>query len=205
LIEAPAAGTLAPLELQPYVIEWSDRLFRTVGDFRSYLIGLGVDWSAFLEQHPAVVEQGGLIAIEWDGELFYDQASLTRKLGEQGVSYQRWAENHPTAAAVLSGQPVSNQRTTAKVRAKRVAINWSGIGFTSANGLRMYLGRQGTDWNVFLVGHPSAAKRLGLASVQWNGERFYTRTALSRWLVAHRSTLVKWDTAHPGFADKLVP
>ena len=68
----------------------------------------------------------------------------------------------------------------------------------------MHLTRQGTDWNVFLVGHPGVAQRLGLASVAWNGARFYTRIALSRWLVAHNSTLAKWEIAHPGFAEKLV-
>jgi len=205
LIPAPAPGTVVLLEPQAYVIEWDDRLFRDVGDFRSYLIDLGIDWSAFLDRHPAVVENAGLIAVEWDGGQFYDQASLTRRLRVLGVSYQRWAGNHPRAAAILSGEGVqTTQRTAARVREKRVAIMWGGIGFTSANGLRIHLVRSGTDWNAFLVGHPVAAQRLGLTSVAWNGRRFYTRTALSQWLAAHRSTLAKWESAHPGFAEELL-
>jgi hypothetical protein len=205
LIPAPAPGSIAPLESQPYVIEWDDRLFRDVGTFRAYLIGRGVEWSAFLEQHPAVVANAALHAVEWDGESFYDQASLSRKLSERGVSYRQWAMGHPQAAAILAGQPVqTNQRLTATVREKRALVTWSGIAFTSARGLRMHLTRRGGDWNRFLVNHPAVAQRLGLASVIWEGERFYTRTALARWLVAHDSTLSKWKRAHPGFVETLV-
>ena len=90
-----------------------------------------------------------------------------------------------------------------EMREKRAVIRWSGIGFTSANGLRMHLAERKTDWNAFLVRHPAAARRLVLSSVDWNGLRFYTRTALSDWLVAHGGDLESWDTAHPGFIEKL--
>ena len=78
-------------------------MFQSAGELRAYVLGLGVDWSVFLERHPALVEQLGLPAVEWDGELFYDQASLTRRLSEHGTSYRRWATNHPLAAAILAG------------------------------------------------------------------------------------------------------
>ena len=207
LIPAPAPGTIVPLEAQPYVIEWDDRLFDDVGTFRSYLMRhRGVDWSAFLDRHPAVVDNSGLLAVEWDGEKFYDQASLARALGEQGVSYQRWAANHPLGREILAGQPVhTTQHVTAVVRNKAVVVRWSGISFTSSNGLRMHLARRGSDWNVFLLGHPAVAQRLGLASVSVGGARFYTATALKRWLVAGGSTLAAWERAHPGFVEKLAP
>jgi hypothetical protein len=186
------------------VIEWSDRLFEDVGEFRAYMIRRGVNWSEFVELHPAVVTRGGLIAVEWDDDEFYDQASLAKKLGENGVSYETWAEAHPQAATVLSGEPVSTPRlATVEPREKRAVIRWSGIGFTSANGLRMHLAERKTDWNAFLVRHPGAARRLVLPSVDWNGLRFYTRTSLAGWLEAHGSDLASWDTAHPGFVEKL--
>jgi hypothetical protein len=69
----------------------------------------------------------------------------------------------------------------------------------------MHLARRGSDWNVFLLGHPAVAQRLGLASVSVGGARFYTATALKRWLVAGGSTLAAWERAHPGFVEKLAP
>ncbi len=204
LIPPPAPESVVPLESQPYVIEWSDRLFENAGEFRTYMIDRGVDWSDFVAKHPAVVTQGGLIAVVWDSGEFYDQASLTKRLGEHGVSYGIWAERHPQAAAVLRGKPVSVPRlATVETRERRAVIRWSGIGFTSANGLRIYLREQRIDWNAFLVRHPAAGRRLALPSVDWNGLRFYTRTALSGWLAAHGSNLESWDRAHPGFVDQL--
>jgi hypothetical protein len=191
--------------VKQYVIEWGGRLFSTVGSFRSYLLGLGVDWSDFLERHPAAVEQTGLIFVQWDGEEFYDQASLIDKLKEQGISYKRWAKDHPQAATVMAGRPVASARRAPPVLEKQVVITWAGIDFTTADGLRTHLARQDIDWNGFLIAHPVVPKRLAVASVQWDGKLFYTRTALSRWLVAHRSTLEKWDSAHPGRSEKLSP
>ena len=204
MIPPPAPESVVPLESQPYVIEWSDRLFENAGEFRSYMIGRGIDWSDFVEKHPAVVTQGGLIAVTWDDQDFYDQASLMKRLAEHGVPYEGWAERHPQAATVLNGDPVPVPHlATAETREKRAVIRWSDIGFTSANGLRIYLTEQGIGWNAFLVRHPAAARRLSLASVDWNGLRFYTRTALSGWLAAHGSDLDSWDRAHPGFAEQL--
>jgi hypothetical protein len=193
------------LETKTYAIEWDNRLFSTTGVFRSYLTGLGVNWSAFIKTHPAVASQTGLPYIKWDDRQFYDQASLARLLSREGVGYRRWATKHPRAAALLAGQPVTtSQRTTARVLQKKVAITWTGIGFTSAEGLRTHITLRGTDWNTFLVGHPAAAKRLGLAYLTWDGARYYSRKALSRWLVAHHSTLARWDKEHPGIAGKLM-
>jgi hypothetical protein len=206
LIAAPAPGTVYPLELQPYVIEWHDRLFRDVGVFRSYLLGLGVDWSAFLDRHPAVVKNAGLLAVAWDGRQFYDQASLQGELRRKGISYRRWAQNHPLAAAILAGQPVqTTQRVLATQREKRVLITWGGVDFTSANGLRIYVARSGSDWNDFLGKHPTVATRLGLAAVEWGGKRYYTARSLELRLRATGSTLARWKREHPGFVEKLVP
>ena len=72
MIAAPARGTVAPLGLKEYVVEWDRSLFRDVGVFRSYLIGLGVEWSGFLDRHPAVVQNAGLLAVVWNGAQFYD-------------------------------------------------------------------------------------------------------------------------------------
>ena len=173
----PATGVT--LETKAYAIEWDNRLFSTVGVFRSYLLGLGVDWSSFIAKHPAVVTQTGLPFIKWDGKQIYDQASLTRVLSRDGVAYRSWAGKHPRAATLLAGRPVATaQRTTARVVQKKVAITWAGIGFTNADGLRSYIVRQKLDWNAFLVGHPAAAKRLGLATLTWDGSPFYSRGAL---------------------------
>ena len=127
-------------------------------------------------------------------------------LSRDGVAYRSWAGKHPRAATLLAGRPVATaQRTTARVVQKKVAITWAGIGFTNADGLRSYIVRQKLDWNAFLVGHPAAAKRLGLATLTWDGSRFYSREALSRWLVKHHSTLARWNKEHPGIVDKLMP
>ena len=188
-----------------YMIEWGGRLFSTAGSFRSYLLGLGVDWPEFLKRHPAAVEQTGLISVQWDGEHFYDQASLVSQLDKQGVSYRSWAEDHPRAASVLAGRPVASAQRAPRVLQTKIAITWSGVAFTTADGLRTYLVRRHIDWNDFLVAHPAVAKRLAVASVQWDGKVFYSRRALSRWLVTHHNTFARWDTTHPGLADKLAP
>jgi len=206
LIAAPARGTVASLGLQEYVVEWDGRLFRDVGVFRSYLIGLGVEWSAFLDRHPAVVENAGLLAVLWNGKQFYDQASLRRELRSKGVSYQRWSLNHPHAATILAGLPVqSAQHVLATVRETRPLIRWSGIDFMTATGLRLHLARRGIVWNDFLVGHSAVAQRLGLAAVDWSGMRFYTTSSLERWLLTRGLTLASWAREHPGFAEKLAP
>ena len=64
--------------------------------------------------------------------------------------------------------------------------------------------QRGTDWNTFLVGHPAAAQRLALASVTWDGKRFYTRTALAQYLGKRRGTLAQWQKTHPGLAENLM-
>ena len=202
-LTTPAAP--ATLEVKPYVIEWDGRLFQTMGTFRSYLMGIGTDWSGFLRKHPDIAETTGLPFVQWDGKKFYDQASLARKLAKRKNGYREWASKHPFAAASLAGVPVAGaQRTEAQVLQKPVAITWAGVGFTTANGLRSYIMRQGADWNTFLVGHPAAAQRLALASVTWEGKRFYTRAALSRWFTEHHGTLAQWQKAHPGLAEKLM-
>ena len=199
----PAAAT--PIEMKSYVIEWDGRLFPSMGAFRSYVVGLGKDWSGFLARHPGVAARTGLPYVQWDGEKHYDQASLVKHLGREGVSYRRWASEHPEAAATLAGRPVAGaQRTVAEVLQKPVVITWAGVGFTTATGLRSHLARNGRDWNVFLVGHPAAAKRLGLASVTWEGEQFYTRAALSQWLADHKVAFAQWQKTHPGLAEKLM-
>ena len=119
-----------------YMIEWGGRLFSTAGSFRSYLLGLGVDWPEFLKRHPAAVEQTGLISVQWDGEHFYDQASLVSQLDKQGISYRSWAEDHPRAASVLAGRPVASAQRAPRVLQTKVAITWSGVAFTTADGLR---------------------------------------------------------------------
>jgi hypothetical protein len=191
--------------VKPYVIEWDGRLFQTMGAFRSYLIGLGTDWSGFLARHPGVADRAGLPFVKWDGLKFYDQASLARRLATRKVSFAKWVGNHPIAGAILAGRPVEGvQRTAAQVLQKPVAITWAGVGFTTANGLRSYVERRGDDWNGFLAKHPAAAQRLALTSVTWEGKRFYTRTALSQWLTEHKGTLARWQEAHPGMAEKLM-
>ncbi|WP_181813487.1 heparin lyase I family protein [Gaiella occulta] len=192
------------LEVKPYVIEWDGRLFPTPGAFRSYLIGLGIDWSAFLERHPAVASRVALPYVSWDGRRFYDQASLARLLAAQRVSYGAWALRHPQAAAILAGQPASSApRTAAVVLEKRVALTWEGIGFTTAGGLRTFLAQRGIGWDAFLSRHPAVAQRLGLSSVNMGGVQIYTRSALSRWLAAHGGSLAKWVLKHPGAAERL--
>ena len=198
--------TILPLEPDPYVIEWSDRLFESAREFRTYMLRRGVDWPEFVRMHPAIVAQGRLVAVIWDGEEFYDQESLRKRLGEHGVSYRRWAGAHPDAATALSGEPIATPRLAAvSVREKRAVIRWSGISFTSANGLRMHLREHKVDWNAFLVRHPTASRRLGLVSVGWSGHRFYTRAALARWLASRGGSLETWQRVHSGFAEKLVP
>jgi hypothetical protein len=152
-----------------YAIEWDNRLFSTVGVFRSYLLGLGVDWSSFIAKHPAVVTQTGLPFIKWDGKQIYDQASLTRVLSRDGVAYRSWAGKHPRAATLLAGRPVATaQRTTARVVQKKVAITWAGIGFTNADGLRSYIVRQKLDSsNAWIVTapHGSCCSPITLSSI----------------------------------------
>ena len=202
-LKTPPAPTT--LEVKPYVIEWDGRLFQTMGAFRSYIIGLGMDWSGFLARHPGVADRGGLPFVQWDGMRFYDQESLTRQLAKRKISFAGWVSNHPIAGAILAGRPVEGvQRTAAQVLQKPVAITWAGVGFTTADGLRSYVERQGEDWNRFLAKHPAAAKRLALASVTWEGKQFYTRSALSRWLTGHKGNLARWQKAHPGMAEKLM-
>ena len=199
----PAAPTT--LEVKPYAIEWDGRLFPTMGAFRSYLIGAGTDWSGFLARHPEIAASAGLPFVQWDGRKFYDQASLVRHLAKGKIRYATWASDHPVAAAILAGRPVPGvQRTSAEVLQKPVAITWAGIDFTTAGGLRSYVVRHGADWNGFLVRHPAVALRLSLASVTWEGKRFYTQTALARWLAEHNGTLARWQKAHPGIAETLM-
>jgi hypothetical protein len=190
-----------------YTVEWNGRLFPTPGAFRSYLIRHGIEWSSFVDQHPAVAEQAALAWVEWGGRRFYDQASLVEALARKDVSYERWAQRHPEASAILAGQPVPTaRRTQARLQSKRVPVSWSGIGFTTAAALRTYFGETGRpDWDAFLSNHPDVVKRLDLASVLLDGTPVYTRGALSRWLAAHDNSLERWAQTHPGAAERLMP
>jgi hypothetical protein len=187
------------------VIEWGGRLFSTSGEFRSYMTGSGVSWATFLGKHPAAAVQMALPYVDWEGNRFYDQASLLRLLSTRGISYRRWAELHPEAAAILAGKPVAGaQRTVAQVLEKPVAIGWDGVGFTSASGLRTYLAHRDIDWESFLARHPVVVQTFKLASVIMDGVTIYTRGALSHWLEAHQGNLAAWTQKHPGAAEKLM-
>ena len=204
----PTTPTSAPsFELKQYTVEWNGRLFPTAGSFRSYLIRHGVNWSGFVQQHPAVVAQAALPYVEWNSQRFYDQASLVHELALQHVPYERWAQRHPEAAAILAGQPVPTARhTQARMLSKRVPVSWSGIGFTTPEGLRTYFAEHGRPyWDAFLTEHPDVVKRFDLASVVLNGTAIYTRGQLSRWLAAHNSSLDQWELLNPGAAERLMP
>ncbi len=199
-----ASAAIAPLAETSYAVEWDGRLFPTMGAFRLYIAGQGVNWQTFLLRHPALVRASAIPSVNWDGRLFYDQRSLDRYLRTRKTSYAGWAKHHPAAAAILAGTPVAGiTRQPAQVIQKRPRISWAGIDFTSAGGFKSYLTRQGTDWNQFLVQHPAAAARLSLTALTWHGTTFYSRSALSDWLEEHRDTLGHWMRIHPGLAEQL--
>lgn len=201
-VPTPASTTL---EMRPYVIEWDSRLFPTMGAFRAYLIGRGMDWSDFLARHPGVADRTGLPFVQWDGRRFYDQASLTRHLDTRKIGYRRWARDHPFAATILAGKPVvAANRTVAQVQQKPAVITWASFAFTAPSGLRSYVERRGANWNAFLVKHPAAAQRLALPSVTWKSKRFFTRAALAQWLAEHDGSLGRWEKAHPGLSERLM-
>ena len=188
-----------------YTIEWDGRIFGSAGLLRSYVTARGIDWSDFLVKHPAVAEQAALPSVAWNKKVFYDQASLAHELAKLKVPYRKWATSHPTAAAILAGRMVAS----AEARPARVvatpAVTWDSIGFTSAQGLRIYMNQRNRNWNAFLSTHPKIVQQLKLASVSLDETLFYSRQALSGWLTSHNTTLAKWSANHPGAAEKLMP
>ncbi len=181
----------------PALLEWDGRLFHSAADFRTHLTARGVRWNTFLNTHPAVVSALSLPSVKWDGMTFFDQLSLKQWLAKAGDDYAAWAKGHPSAVAILTGRSSAVKPGPARTLAVSPVLEWDGIGFTTAAGLRQHLGRQGIRWNSFLTNHPSIAKKFALPSVQWETRQFFTRAALSAWLIKHGTSLQAWGAQHP--------
>ena len=188
----------------PHALEWDGRIFGSAGPLRSYVTARGIDWSLFLSKHPAVTGQAALPSVSWNGKAFYDQASLTRALATLKISYRKWANGHPSAAAVLAGRMVAAVEQKAARTIPTPVIIWNNIGFTNAHGLRVYLTQHNRNVDSFLAAHPTIVTKLKLTSVNLDGTTFYTRKALAGWLTSHHTTLAKWSANHPTAAAKLM-
>jgi hypothetical protein len=102
---------------------------------------------------------------------------------------------------VVARRPV-DVRPSASVVSKR-PIRWDGARFTHWRAFSAHLSNRGVDTNAFLIKYPTIRHAFGLQSLEWDGQRFYTRASFARWLRVHHQTLRVWAKEHPAASARL--
>jgi hypothetical protein len=81
---------------------WDGIHFTRWGRLKSHLQSHGVEPSAFLQGHPAIVEMLSVTPVQWDSRQFYVRTSLAAWLDRRGANYGTWVRRHTGAAQRLA-------------------------------------------------------------------------------------------------------
>jgi hypothetical protein len=79
------------------------------------IVAAALAWGTVVErfQNAQPLEvRGRPEAIVWDERVFRSEAQLARFLRGRGISYERWARNHPDAVAILRPAPIVVAKAT---------------------------------------------------------------------------------------------
>jgi hypothetical protein len=93
----------APSGAQTVISLWWDGVhFTRWGNLKAHLQSRGVEPSAFLQGHPAIVEMLSVTPVQWDSRQFYVRTSLAAWLDRRGAKYGTWVQRHSGAALRLA-------------------------------------------------------------------------------------------------------
>jgi hypothetical protein len=198
-----AASAVAELLESSGGVVWDGQLFRSPGTLKRHLDARRVDWTSFLDKHPAVVSVYELPFVRWAGKRFYTQDGLRRQLQAAGADLQAWVRVHAQAWADLAASESVPSRTIASVQTGPGRVVWHDRIFLRPSSLRAHLRLGGLGWQRFLERHADVVAAFSLPSVTWDGKAFYTKAALTRWLGERGKSYEAWAAARSELASRL--
>jgi hypothetical protein len=118
----PSAATAPTGSAEQNALRWDGSSFRSVQAFKRDLVRRGVRWEPFIRSHPAVAKAFKLRPVTWSALSFYSREGMASWLKGHGMTYERWATTHKSAAQLLTlnatawiGRPRKPRRPPAPV------------------------------------------------------------------------------------------